>query len=71
MPIPARKAEHLTIAAGSGVEHQSGTGLDAVRLAHRALPGRDLSSVTLESSDVGMVPGSAVIGSSPPWPRPG
>ena len=47
MAIPARKAEHLSIAAGPGVDHRSGTGLDDVRLRHRALPGRDLTDVSL------------------------
>ena len=42
-----RKAEHLDIAAGAGVEHHAGTGLDEVRLRHRALPERDLSAVSL------------------------
>jgi isopentenyl-diphosphate Delta-isomerase len=40
-----RKAEHLRIAATGGVEHRAGTGLDAVRLRHRALPERDLEAV--------------------------
>ena len=47
-PSGARKADHLRIAAGAGVVHGRGTGLDAVRLRHRALPGRDLDDVTLE-----------------------
>lgn len=42
-----RKADHLRIAAAAGVEHRSQTGLDAVRLRHRALPERDLDAVTL------------------------
>jgi len=42
-----RKAAHLRIAAEPGVLHRSGTGLDAVRLRHRALPGRDLDDVDL------------------------
>lgn len=42
-----RKADHLRIAAGDGVGHRAGTGLDAVRLRHRALPERDLDEVSL------------------------
>jgi isopentenyl-diphosphate delta-isomerase len=44
---PGRKADHLRIAAGAGVEHAAGTGLERVRLRHRALPGRDLADVGL------------------------
>ena len=53
MAIPARKAEHLSIAAGPGVDHRSGTGLDDVRLRHRALPGRDLDAVSLSTTLLG------------------
>src|SRR5688572_21251866 len=53
MAVPARKAEHLSIAAGPGVDHRSGTGLDDVRLRHRALPGRDLADVSLSVSLLG------------------
>ena len=53
MAVPARKAEHLSIAAGPGVDHRSGTGLDDVRLRHRALPGRDLDEVSLQTELVG------------------
>jgi isopentenyl-diphosphate delta-isomerase len=53
LPTSSRKAEHLRIAAGPGVEHRSGTGLDAVRLRHRALPERDLSAVCLRTSLLG------------------
>ena len=49
----ARKAEHLRIAAERGVEHSTGTGLDRVRLRHRALPERDLASVSLETPLLG------------------
>jgi isopentenyl-diphosphate delta-isomerase len=42
-----RKADHLAIAAGDGVLHGGGTGLEGVRLRHRALPGRDLAEVAL------------------------
>jgi isopentenyl-diphosphate delta-isomerase len=48
-----RKAEHLRIAAGAGVEHAAGTGLDRVRLRHRALPERDLAEVSLETRLLG------------------
>jgi isopentenyl-diphosphate Delta-isomerase len=48
-----RKAEHLRIAADAGVEHRAGTGLDAVRLRHRALPERDLDSVDLGAGVLG------------------
>jgi isopentenyl-diphosphate Delta-isomerase len=48
-----RKAEHLRIAAGGGVEHTAGTGLDRVRLRHRALPERDLASVSLATTLLG------------------
>jgi isopentenyl-diphosphate delta-isomerase len=48
-----RKADHLRIAAGSGVDHERGTGLDAVRLRHRALPERALQSVSLETELLG------------------
>lgn len=47
-PTPARKDDHLRIAAGPGVLHTTGSGLGAVRLRHRALPGRDLEAVTLD-----------------------
>jgi isopentenyl-diphosphate delta-isomerase len=50
MTINARKAEHLQIAAEPGIEHRSGTGLDAIRLRHRALPERDLAAVELGTS---------------------
>jgi isopentenyl-diphosphate delta-isomerase len=49
----ARKAEHLRIAAETGVEHTVGTGLERVRLRHRALPERDLASVSLETPLLG------------------
>ncbi len=49
----ARKADHLRIAAGSGVEHGRGTGLDCVRLRHRALPERALSEVSLRTELLG------------------
>lgn len=46
-PTPTRKDDHLRIAAGPGVLHTTGPGLSAVRLRHRALPGRDLEQVEL------------------------
>ena len=51
--VPDRKAEHLRIAAGDGVAHERGTGLAAVRLRHRALPGRDLGAVELGTTLLG------------------
>lgn len=48
-----RKAEHLRLAAGPGVEHRAGSGLAAVRLRHRALPGRDLAAVDLTTDLLG------------------
>ncbi len=54
-PAPDRKADHLRIAAESGVGHTAGTGLAAVRLRHRALPGRDLAHVELRTQLLGRV----------------
>jgi len=48
-----RKADHLRIAAGPGVEHRGSTGLDGVRLRHRALPERALADVSLATSLLG------------------
>jgi isopentenyl-diphosphate delta-isomerase len=48
-----RKADHLLIAAGGGIEHAAGTGLDALRLRHRALPERALESVRLDATVLG------------------
>jgi isopentenyl-diphosphate delta-isomerase len=53
-PPPGRKADHLRIAAGPGVEHVAGTGLERVRLRHRALPGRDLADVGLDCDLLGV-----------------
>jgi isopentenyl-diphosphate delta-isomerase len=50
---PDRKADHLRIAAQDGVGHRLATGLQAVRLRHRALPGRDLSAVALDTRLLG------------------
>lgn len=51
--IADRKAEHLEAAAGPGVLHAGPTGLDTVRLRHRALPGRDLRDVSLATTFLG------------------
>lgn len=48
-----RKADHLRIAAGSGIEHAAGTGLESIRLRHRALPESDLSGVDLSADLLG------------------
>lgn len=48
-----RKADHLALAAGPGVLHGEGTGLESVRLRHRALPERDLREVALDCSLLG------------------
>jgi isopentenyl-diphosphate delta-isomerase len=48
-----RKADHLRIAAGAGIEHAAGTGLERVRLRHRALPERALDSVSLDATVLG------------------
>jgi isopentenyl-diphosphate delta-isomerase len=53
-PGSARKADHLRIAAGPGVTHAVATGLDEVRLRHRALPGRDLRGVSLATELLGV-----------------
>ena len=50
---PDRKAEHLRVASGPGVEHAAGTGLDQVHLRHRALPERDLGDVSLATTFLG------------------
>jgi isopentenyl-diphosphate delta-isomerase len=48
-----RKDDHLRIAPETGVEHAGGTGLERVRLRHRALPQRDLVDVGLEVTLLG------------------
>src|SRR5919112_4446080 len=48
-----RKADHLRLAAGSSVQHTVTTGLERVRLRHRALPERDLASVSLRTQLLG------------------
>ena len=52
-PTPGRKADHLRIAAGPGIQHGAGAGLDAVRMRHRALPERDLGDVVLDCELLG------------------
>ena len=53
-PGSVRKADHLRIAAGAGVTHAVATGLDEVRLRHRALPERDLRDVGLGARLLGV-----------------
>jgi isopentenyl-diphosphate delta-isomerase len=50
---PSRNADHLRIAAETGVEHATGNGLERVRLRHRALPERALESVSLRTRLLG------------------
>lgn len=47
-PTIDRKADHLRIAAEPGVVSGARTGLEKLRLRHRALPGRDLADVGSE-----------------------
>jgi isopentenyl-diphosphate delta-isomerase len=54
MTTVGRKADHLRIAAGPDVAHAGGTGLEHVRLRHRALPERDLADVGLETDLLGV-----------------
>ncbi|HEX2085714.1 MAG TPA: type 2 isopentenyl-diphosphate Delta-isomerase [Solirubrobacteraceae bacterium] len=44
-----RKDEHLELAARSAAVHEGGTGLERLRLRHRALPERDLADVALDT----------------------
>jgi isopentenyl-diphosphate delta-isomerase len=53
MTTVGRKADHLRIAAGPDVSHVGGTGFERLRLRHRALPERDLDSVSLETTLLG------------------
>src|SRR3954452_14873562 len=53
MAIADRKAEHLRIAGAAGVDHQIPTGLDDVRLQHRALPERRLADIRLDADVLG------------------
>ncbi len=52
--VTSRKADHLRVAAGPGVLHTAGPGLEQLRLRHRALPGRDLDEVSLTTSLLGV-----------------
>lgn len=51
--MPDRKADHLRIAATDAALHRGSTGLQALRLRHRALPGRDLAEVDLTTELLG------------------
>jgi isopentenyl-diphosphate Delta-isomerase len=61
MTTVGRKADHLRIASGPGVAHSGGTGLEGVRLRHRALPERDLADVALETSLLGARLGAPLV----------
>jgi isopentenyl-diphosphate delta-isomerase len=61
MAIATRKAEHLHIAAEPGVTHLSGPGLERLRLRHRALPGRDLAEVALDTELLGVRLGAPLV----------
>ena len=61
MSTVGRKADHLRIAAGPGVAHAGGTGLERLRLRHRALPERDLADVSLETELLGARLGAPLI----------
>ena len=61
MTLVGRKADHLRIAAGPDVAHTGGTGLERFRLRHRALPERDLSRVSLETSFLGAALGAPIV----------
>src|SRR5215204_4101075 len=58
---PRRKADHLRIAAGGGVSHTGATGLETVRLRHRALPERDLRDVSLRTTLLGIELGAPLV----------
>src|SRR5690242_4616167 len=60
-PSSSRKREHLRIAASPGVEHTGGTGLEALRLRHRALPERDLAAVDLATTLLGRRLGAPLV----------
>lgn len=59
--IAARKDDHLEIAARASSLHASGTGLRAYRLRHRALPGRDLTDVSLRTELLGVTLAAPVL----------
>jgi isopentenyl-diphosphate delta-isomerase len=61
MTTVGRKADHLRIASGAGVAHAGGTGLEGVRLRHRALPERDLADVSLETALLGAQLGAPLV----------
>jgi|SRR5215218_443329 len=48
-----RKRDHLRIAAGPGARHATPSGIAGARLRHRALPGRDLADVALDTELLG------------------
>lgn len=52
-PIQDRKDAQLQIAARSSSLHTGSTGLQGLRLRHRALPDRDLAEVSLETAFLG------------------
>ena len=60
-PAGARKAEHLRIAGEAGVDHARSTGLEHVRLRHRALPGGALAAVALETTLLGARLGAPLV----------
>ena len=51
--IERRKAEHLALAAGEGVESMTSAGWDDVHLVHDALPATDAADVDLSTSFLG------------------
>jgi isopentenyl-diphosphate delta-isomerase len=57
----ARKAEHLRIAGEAGVAHARSTGLEHVRLRHRALPAGALAAVSLETTLLGARLGAPLV----------
>ena len=61
MTLVGRKADHLRIAAGADVAHTGGTGLERLRLRHRALPERDLARVSLETELLGARLGAPLV----------
>jgi isopentenyl-diphosphate Delta-isomerase len=59
--VSERKADHLRIAAEPGIEHAGGSGLEDVRLRHRALPERDLADVSLRCDLLGATLGAPLL----------